>query len=231
MAKVLYLRLYGPLQSWGSNSIFWRRTTELHPTKSGVIGLIFCALGLEGAQSKALHEWSNTSQVVYEIGENETDTIEDFHMVGNGYSEDDPWELECIPKKSNGQKAQYGGVRLTRRKYLQDAKFAVLQEIPEGWETEIIEGFRNPRWDIYLGRKSCVPSIPVFAGVYPTFDEAENKLRSEIESYFDEKKIKGVWKEVDSTALGATLINDVPLEFGLRKKYGTRYIKYFPSEK
>ena len=126
MAKVLYLRLYGPLQSWGSNSIFWRRTTELHPTKSGVIGLIFCALGLEGAQSKALHEWSNTSQVVYEIGENETDTIEDFHMVGNGYSEDDPWELECIPKKSNGQKAQNGGVRLTRRKYLQDAKFAVL---------------------------------------------------------------------------------------------------------
>ena len=121
MAKVLYLRLYGPLQSWGSNSIFWRRTTELHPTKSGVIGLIFCALGLEGAQSKALHEWSNTSQVVYEIGENETDTIEDFHMVGNGYSEDDPWELECIPKKSNGQKAQNGGVRLTRRKYLQDA--------------------------------------------------------------------------------------------------------------
>lgn len=231
MAKVLYLRLYGPLQSWGSNSIFWRRTTESHPTKSGVIGLIFCALGLEGAQSKALHEWSNTSQVVYEIGENETDTIEDFHMVGNGYSEDDPWELECIPKKSNGQKAQNGGVRLTRRKYLQDAKFAVLQEIPEGWETEIIEGFRNPRWDIYLGRKSCVPSIPVFAGVYPTFDEAENKLRSEIESYFDEKKIKGVWKEVDSTALGATLINDVPLEFGLRKKYGTRYIKYFPSEK
>ena len=231
MAKVLYLRLYGPLKSWGSNSIFWRRTTELHPTKSGVIGLIFCALGLEGAQSKALHEWSNTSQVVYEIGENETDTIEDFHMVGNGYSEDDPWELECIPKKSNGQKAQNGGVRLTRRKYLQDAKFAVLQEIPEGWETEIIEGFRNPRWDIYLGRKSCVPSIPVFAGVYPTFDEAENKLRSEIESYFDEKKIKGVWKEVDSTALGATLINDVPLEFGLRKKYGTRYIKYFPSEK
>ena len=114
---------------------------------------------------------------------------------------------------------------------MQDAKFAVLQEIPEGWETEIIEGFRNPRWDIYLGRKSCVPSIPVFAGVYPTFDEAENKLRSEIESYFDEKKIKGVWKEVDSTALGATLINDVPLEFGLRKKYGTRYIKYFPSEK
>lgn len=139
--------------------------------------------------------------------------------------------MECIPKTATGKKAVNGGARLTRRTYLQDAKFAVLQDIPEGWEGKIIEGFRNPRWDIYLGRKSCVPSIPVFAGVYPTFDEAENKLRSEIESHFDEKKIKGVWKEVDSTALGATLINDVPLEFGLRKKYGTRYIKYFPSEK
>ena len=152
-------------------------------------------------------------------------------MVGNGYSEDDPWELECIPKTATGKKAVNGGARLTRRTYLQDAKFAVLQDIPEGWESKIIEGFRNPRWDIYLGRKSCVPSIPVFSGVYPTFDEAEKQLRSEIESYFDDKKIKGVWKEVDSSALGATLINDVPLEFGLRKKYGTRYVKYFPSEK
>ena len=69
----------------GANSIFWSRTTELHPTKSGVIGLIFCALGLEGSQTEALHERFNTSKAVYEIGDNETDTIEDFHIINNGY--------------------------------------------------------------------------------------------------------------------------------------------------
>ena len=35
----LALVLDGPLQSWGFASRFQRRTTGLHPTKSGVLGL------------------------------------------------------------------------------------------------------------------------------------------------------------------------------------------------
>ena len=35
----LALLLDAPLQSWGFASRFQRRTTGLHPTKSGVIGL------------------------------------------------------------------------------------------------------------------------------------------------------------------------------------------------
>src|ERR1035437_4171909 len=42
----LALLLDGPLQSWGFSSRFQRRTTELHPTKSGVIGLVSAAMGL-----------------------------------------------------------------------------------------------------------------------------------------------------------------------------------------
>ena len=42
----LALLLDGPLQSWGFASRFQRRTTGLHPTKSGVVGLICAAMGL-----------------------------------------------------------------------------------------------------------------------------------------------------------------------------------------
>ena len=42
----LALLLDGPLQSWGFSSRFQRRTTGLHPTKSGVIGMICAAMGL-----------------------------------------------------------------------------------------------------------------------------------------------------------------------------------------
>ena len=42
----LALLLDAPLQSWGYESRFQRRTTGLHPTKSGVIGLICAAMGL-----------------------------------------------------------------------------------------------------------------------------------------------------------------------------------------
>jgi len=48
MSETAYLALLldGPLQSWGFASRFQRRTTGLHPTKSGVIGLITAAMGL-----------------------------------------------------------------------------------------------------------------------------------------------------------------------------------------
>ncbi|MCL4790038.1 MAG: CRISPR-associated protein Cas5, partial [Verrucomicrobia bacterium] len=42
----LALLLDGPLQSWGHASRFERRTTALHPTRSGVLGLIAAAMGI-----------------------------------------------------------------------------------------------------------------------------------------------------------------------------------------
>ena len=44
----LALLLDGPMQSWGFTSRFTRRTTALHPTKSGVVGLLAAALGIAG---------------------------------------------------------------------------------------------------------------------------------------------------------------------------------------
>ena len=42
---VLVLRLAGPLQSWGVNSKYNRRSTGTEPSKSGVIGMVASAMG------------------------------------------------------------------------------------------------------------------------------------------------------------------------------------------
>lgn len=42
---VLLLRLAGPMQAWGVRSRFTVRSTELAPTKSGVIGMLAAAVG------------------------------------------------------------------------------------------------------------------------------------------------------------------------------------------
>jgi CRISPR system Cascade subunit CasD len=47
MNKTLALYLDGPLQSWGFESRFQRRGTGLFPTKSGVIGLLAAAMGID----------------------------------------------------------------------------------------------------------------------------------------------------------------------------------------
>ena len=43
----LLLRLVGPMQSWGTTSRFDQRDTGKEPSKSGVIGLLAAAMGIE----------------------------------------------------------------------------------------------------------------------------------------------------------------------------------------
>src|SRR5574337_252649 len=97
----LALLLDAPMQSWGFESRFQRRTTGLHPTKSGVIGMICAAMGLakgsveERAMLPMLAELEMTSIVIprKQTSPWSGDTIElpvgrqeDFHTVGGGYN-------------------------------------------------------------------------------------------------------------------------------------------------
>ena len=43
----LLLRLVGPMQSWGTTSRFDQRDTGKEPSKSGVIGLLAAAMGID----------------------------------------------------------------------------------------------------------------------------------------------------------------------------------------
>ena len=45
----LLLRLTGPMQSWGTASRFSERDTGPEPSKSGVLGLLCAALGVDRA--------------------------------------------------------------------------------------------------------------------------------------------------------------------------------------
>src|SRR3546814_10860099 len=45
--STLLLRLAGPMQSWGTTSRFDQRDTGKEPSKSGVVGLLAAALGID----------------------------------------------------------------------------------------------------------------------------------------------------------------------------------------
>ena len=51
-ANTLFLRLEGPLQAWGDTSKFVIRRTMDAPTKSGVLGLLCCAMGLSREKAR-----------------------------------------------------------------------------------------------------------------------------------------------------------------------------------
>jgi CRISPR system Cascade subunit CasD len=163
MANTLFLRLEGPLQSWGERSRWSIRDSASDPTKSGVIGLIACALGYrEDKQLRFLSEQTRLGVRVDAPGSR----ITDYHTIGGGYEEPALLTAEGKPKRSSGQPH----TEISQRDYLCNASFLVaLQTDDAGLIERMADALRNPQWTLYLGRKSCPPSRPIFEGVgdYP----------------------------------------------------------------
>lgn len=225
-----------PLQSWGSDSKFGRRDTLAYPTKSGVLGLVCCALGAGGEQRALLAEFSPLSQTAISYARSKkTDVglikqereplLRDFHMVGSGYDDQDPWASLLIPKTNEGKKAVGGGTKITYRYYLQDAAFAVVLQVPVDKAETVAHALKNPAWDIYLGRKNCVPTDFIYRG---TFDnetvaiEQASLIAMEKQRVEDFRVLQGALDEGEADEVFT--INDVPVQFGEDKRYRDRQV-------
>ena len=233
--KFLLLWLESPLQSWGFDSKFGRRDTLDFPTKSGVLGILLCALGKSGEQSELLARFADLKQTVISFRDNEKNKptlLHDFQMIGSGYDEKDSWEKNHIPKKSDGSPAVGGGTKMTHRYYLQDAVFAVLLEVPSDIAEECADALKNPVWPIYLGRRCCVPSDFIFQGIFDDESSAESAAIAKADSH-QTRKLSVSFKVVDGDVEGedSFTLNDVPVQFGTVKKYRDRRVtKMFVQE-
>ena len=142
-------------------------------------------------------------------------------MVGSGYDDKDPWASLLIPKTSEGKKAVGGGAKMTYRYYLQDAAFAVLLEVPETRAASIIEALKSPTWDVYLGRKNCVPTDFIYRDQFINEDAG-------IKAALDIAKQKNLLKDfsvLPGEHEGELLtLMDVPIQFGEHKLYRDRQV-------
>lgn len=171
--RVLALFLDGPLQSWGYQSRFDRRTSLSYPTRSGVLGLICAALGVDRGNRSGLERLERTlSIVVYAFGR--PSMITDYHTVGGGY--DATTESQNIVPKADGRSK--GDTVVTYRDYLQDARFGVLVGGEDALLEELSAALKHPKWGIWLGRKSCIPASVVPQGIFSTDEEALTHLEN-----------------------------------------------------
>ena len=138
----LALQLAAPMQSWGTRSRFTRRDTAPEPTKSGIVGLLMAALGRPRDDDECVQELA-TLRLGVRI-DLEGTTERDYHTIANVASAD-----------GKGNK----GV-VSNRYYLADAAFlAVLEGERTGLE-ELYYALLRPKWPLYLGRRSFIPSLP-----------------------------------------------------------------------
>ncbi len=141
----LLMRLQGPMQSWGTTSRFDERDTQLEPSKSGVIGLVCAALGRDRSEP-----------------------VDDLAALRMGVRVD----REGVPMRdyqtATGVVIATGKVDKARtvvspRFFLSDAVFLVGLEGPDEMLLQRVQdALRRPVWPLALGRKSFVPSAPVY---------------------------------------------------------------------
>ena len=209
---ILVTLLDGPMQSWGHASRFQRRTTALHPTRSGIFGMLCAALGVEKG-SEAEKQW--LARLAPEAGVRLTvltlprqpegcreplaiRRLEDFHTVkGTRNAENKPKNDAVI----------------THRQYLLDARFGVLLHGPREVLDEVAAALRNPRWGIWCGRKACIPAAPVLQGVVATEGEALTLLGETGRGMQEFVTVV----EADSFAEGTDTLMDSPVNFKTRE--------------
>ncbi len=225
----LLLWLEAPLQSWGHDSKFGRRDSLGFPTKSGVLGLLCCARGAGGEEIAWLEKWADQDMQVMAFVPRDKQgkplpcqaLMRDFHMVGSGYDDQDPWMTLMIPKTSEGKKAVGGGAKMTYRYYLQDMAFAVAIQAPDVLLKEAAEALVSPMWDLYLGRKNCVPTEFIVQGIFATAGQAMQVG----ERLAANKNRAPIFRVLQGEHEGEVLmLNDIPLQFGEHKKYRDRRV-------
>lgn len=150
----LVLRMAGPMQSWGVESRFTRRTTGSEPSKSGVIGLLAAAQGRR-----------------------RTDPIEDLVRLRFGVRVEQPGQLVRdyqTAQRITGAKVET--MPLSQRYYLGDAVFLAFVEGPREVVETLRQAILRPKFPLYLGRRSCPPAGPL------AVDVADGGLESALKS-------------------------------------------------
>lgn len=183
--KTLTIKLTSPLQSYGNEATFNRRTTNEYPSKSAVIGLIAASLGLRRSDSRI----NNLNHLSFAVRIDQPGRIAtDFQMV----------EYAKNSKKT--------ARKLTYRDYLQDAVFiAAVGSDDDQLIDKIDYSLHHPIFQLYLGRRSNPPAGPLATDVYEkeTPIEVLNSLSWQAEKWYQ--------KSFDAPIFAAKIVADANL--------------------
>ncbi|PID44746.1 MAG: type I-E CRISPR-associated protein Cas5/CasD [Proteobacteria bacterium] len=161
MPEFLVFQLHGALASWGDIAVGEHRPSLGHPTKSALTGLLAAAIGIEREDDKdhlRLNQDYCFAVCVREPGE----VLRDYHtvQVPGGKRSYAIRRDELMFDKHNRNTI------LSQRDYRTDAWYQVAVACCADSPPYSLEALREkllkPRFTLYLGRKSCPVSLPLF---------------------------------------------------------------------
>lgn len=215
MPNILLIRLNAPMQSWGVSSRFSIRDTAKEPSKSGVIGLLCAALGVSRDDANTENpEFKKLIEVKMGV-----------RVLREGVMQRDYHTAQDVAKADKGIKQ----TEISTRWFLADADFLVALESKDfEFLKELQTALKNPKWQLFFGRKSFVPAMPIYftEGVYEgkfleqflDSEELEKSLQNhQIGGKSKQKSLKKSQRIIIENADGNETVQDVPLDFAKRR--------------
>ena len=223
----LALRLQAPLLSFGNESQFNRRLTAPFPSKSVVSGMLCAAKGLcRGSKEEqaflsqvaampmlavAVPRRLATNNRGWALSAGRT---VDYHTV-------------------QGTRMATGGIKdchLTWRHYLHDSAFGVFFNGPRSILEDTARALQNPVWGLWIGRKCCIPSAPVFGGLFNSESEAlAHMLDAPLECFAHEREVDSFEKGNDTLPDQAESFLSAARRFVPRRVMRVRARKHMPD--
>ena len=159
MTELLLFQLYGPLASWGEPAVGEYRPSATHPGKSQITGLLAAALGVRRDEEQRLADLAHGYGLAVRI-DAEGELLRDYHTTQ-------------VPPKRRGQRFHTRRDEMTagalytilsQRDYRVEAAWTCAlwskERAPYSLD-HLCRALRQPRFTLYLGRKSCPPALPL----------------------------------------------------------------------
>ena len=178
----MHLRLRAPLAAFGGETIDARGVIRDFPAQSMLTGLLANALGWTRAM-RAEHQSLQERIVFGVLWEHEVGLgrMMDYQTAQLGKN-DRAWTTRGVPGGRAGGAATYAGAHQRWREYHADLRVAVVLRLEPADDSPTLDDLAaaldRPARPLFIGRKSCLPSAPIFDGWVNEANDARAALRA-----------------------------------------------------
>lgn len=172
MARHLILVLEGPLAAFGAEMVDARGPVRDWPGASLVTGLLANALGWRRGERERHARLQARLDLAVRIDRGGT-RLRDFQTAQLGHG-DEGWTTRGVPEGRAGGAGTYDSPHIRERDYFADVLVTVAVALREAAEAPTLDDLASaldrPARPLFLGRKPCLPSRPLFGGIIEAAD-------------------------------------------------------------
>ena len=159
--EYLVFRLYGPMASWGEIAVGENRHTASYPSRSAILGLLGAALGIKRDDEQKQQQLQQDYCMAVEV-------ITPGYLLRDYHTTQVPNSTGKFSYRTRRDELVLGekrlGTILSSREYRSDALALVaIRALESASHTllEIKQHLLEPKFHLYLGRKSCPLAAPL----------------------------------------------------------------------